>query len=63
MKVKYKYNTLHACIPVLKDKNEIKRRIEILKNIYTGNKSIKINCFVSFIKLNLIFLLLIFLYD
>ena len=63
MTVEYKYNTLYACIPVLKDKNEIERRIEILKNIYTENKSIKINCFVSFIKLNLIFLLLIFLYD
>ena len=63
MTVEYKYNTLYACIPVLKDKNEIERRIEILKGIYTGNKSIKINCFVSFIKLNLIFLLLIFLFD
>ena len=63
MTVEYKYNTLYACIPVLKDKNEIERRIEILKNIYTENKSIKINCFVSFIKLNLIFLLLIFLFD
>ena len=49
MTVKYKYNTLHACIPVLKDKNEIDRRIKILNGIYTGNKSIKINCFVCYL--------------
>ena len=63
MTVKYKYNTLYACFPVYKDVKEIKKRIEVLKEIYVGNKSIKINCFTSFIKLTIISILLIFLYD
>ena len=59
MTIKYKYNNFYACIPVKKDKKVINERIKVLKDIYVGNKSIKINCFSSFVKINLVFLLLI----
>ena len=62
MTIKYKYNTFHACIPVIKDIKIINERIKILKDIYTGNKSIKINCYKSFVKMSLISIILIFFY-
>ena len=58
MTIKYKYSNLYGCIPILKDAKIIKERIKELKVIYSESKSIKINCNKTFIKLNLMSILL-----
>ena len=59
MTVKYEYNSFYTCYPVEKDKKIIERKINEIKGDYDGCKSIRIDCKSSFIKYNLIILLLI----
>ena len=61
MTVKYKYNSMYGCIPIMKDEKIIKERIKLLKKIYIGNKSIQIDCFAYFVKSSLLSLLLFFI--
>ena len=58
MKLKYKYNTKHACYPIAKNKKEIKDKIKKMKEYYIGIKGISIYCYENFVKIN--FYVLIF---
>ena len=58
MKLKYKYNTKHACYPIAKNKKEIKEKIKKMKEYYIGIKGISIYCYENFVKIN--FYVLIF---
>ena len=60
--IKFKYNTYVSCIPVDFEQNNIKEVITYLKETYkVDSKSIKIDCNNFYIKLSLIFAILIFI--
>ena len=62
VEIKFKYNTYVSCIPVDFEQNNIRDVITYLKETYkVDSKSIKIDCNKSFIKLSLIFAILIFI--
>ena len=64
MTIKFKEGTQYSCIPLNKNKNEIKAKIKEIKEKYKDiYKSAKINCYSKLNKLNFIslYLLLLFL--
>ena len=62
VEIKFKYNTYVSCIPVDFEQYNIRDIISYLKETYkVDSNSIKIDCNNSFIKLSLIFAILIFI--
>ena len=62
VEVKFKYNTFVSCYPVDLESDNIRDVIAYLKEEYkVDSKSIKIDCYNSFIKISLILVILIFI--
>ena len=62
VEVKFKYNTFISCYPVDLESDNIRDVIAYLKEEYkVDSKSIKIDCYNSFIKISLILVILIFI--
>ena len=62
VEVKFKYNIYVSCFPVNIENDNIRDVITYLKETYkVDSKSIKIDCNNSYIKLSLIFVILIFI--
>jgi len=64
MTINYKYNDFNLCIRISKDKDEIKKKIEEIKEEYEGCKSVTIDChsnYIELVKYSLLFLSLFIL--